>query len=100
MPTLSHTISVDAIADELDIMETAALVDGYLLEFISDKDAARSIADKLIRKAEAYGIAARISGVVEDDSEDDWEVGDPSSIEIIFAFPDDANAVWFRTTVL
>ncbi|PZR80164.1 MAG: hypothetical protein DI537_40065 [Stutzerimonas stutzeri] len=100
MTTLSHTISVDAIADELDLMETAALVDGCLLEFISDQDAARSIADKLIRKAEAYGIAARISGVVEGDAEDDWEVGDPRSIEIVFGFPDDANAVWFRTMVL
>lgn len=100
MPTLSHTISVDAVLAELNLMETAALVDGYLLEFISYRDAARSIASKLIRKAENYGITARTSGVFGADPEEDWEAGDPSSIEIIFAFPDDANAVWFRTMVL
>lgn len=100
MPTLSHTISVDMVLDELDLMETAALVDGCLLEFISFKQAAYSLADKLIDKAEAHGIKARTGGIFGTENEEDWEPGDPSPITIAFYFPDDANAVWFRTMVL
>ena len=100
MPTLTHTISVDAVLDELDCMQAAKLVDGYIPQIVNFKCAAYALADKLINKAEAYGIEAQEPVVLFVEKEDDWERGDPTIIEIVFSFLDDANAVWFRTMII
>ena len=98
MPTLSRVLTVNEIFEEWDRIETALQAievpahDIYLMDV-----AVESLAYRLLYRARAIGIEVGITEVRQIDND---EAHDLTDTEVLFSFPDEDNAVWFRTMIL
>ena len=97
----SQVIAIENILPEADRIEAVLLNAGlpakslYLLDIAADL-----LVHNMTSRARALGIEVCNHGKGWSDDAADWEPGDPVQVEVFFSFPDEDNAVWFRTMIL
>ena len=98
MPTLTHVIAMQDIVREAARVETEVLKDSFPDNSQDFLDyAVNSLIYDIVSRAKECGIEVLSAGPFWSDNAEEWEPGDPIEAEVRFCFPDDANAVLFRT---
>ncbi|KQK29091.1 hypothetical protein ARD30_19955 [Bosea thiooxidans] len=98
MLTISHVIAMQDIVQEVIRIETEFLKGSFPDNSQDFLDyAVHSLIYDIVSRAKGHGIEVLSTGPFWSDHAEEWEPGDPIEAEVRFCFPDDANAVLFRT---
>ncbi|MBN9495108.1 MAG: hypothetical protein J0H39_00010 [Alphaproteobacteria bacterium] len=98
MPTLTHVMDYEEVLAEEARISATLLNAGFPADHLDLVDAAvDSLAHDLADRARKLGISVFKVGKVWSNLPEEWEPGDPREAKVFFCFPDDANAVLFKT---